>query len=142
MEERLNYGGQAIIEGVMMRGRRRVVMAARAPDGEIHLRSESLNAALYAELRDGTAQAHHVHRKVFLPTYGVFQEERFVEAGETFETIETRWGRAAILICEDLWHPSATRAAASRGAELLIVGSDVSTLRTVWTELLQDLKRA
>jgi uncharacterized protein YqhQ len=48
MEERLNYGGQAIIEGVMMRGRRRVVMAARAPDEEIRLRSEPLNAALYA----------------------------------------------------------------------------------------------
>lgn len=81
------------------------------------------NSALYAELGDGDARLRHVHRKVFLPTYGVFQEERFVEAGETVAVFDTRLGRAAILICEDFWHPSATRAAASQGAEILLVPS-------------------
>jgi len=48
MEERLNYGGQAVIEGIMMRGTRRLAVAVRAPDGEIHLHTEPLNAAIYA----------------------------------------------------------------------------------------------
>ncbi len=38
-----NYGGQAIIEGVMMRGRRAVAMAMRKPDGEIHIHTEPLS---------------------------------------------------------------------------------------------------
>ena len=38
-----NYGGQAIIEGVMMRGRRAVAMAMRKPDGEIHIHTEALS---------------------------------------------------------------------------------------------------
>jgi uncharacterized protein YqhQ len=43
MSERLpNYGGQAVIEGVLMRGTRHVAMAMRAPDGRIELHSESL----------------------------------------------------------------------------------------------------
>lgn len=48
MGERFNYGGQAIIEGVMMRGTRQVAMAVHAPEGKIRLRTEPLNAALYA----------------------------------------------------------------------------------------------
>src|SRR5215210_7604025 len=46
----------------------------------------------------------HVHRKVFLPTYGVFDEARFVEAGHQIAAFDTRYGRVAILICEDAWH--------------------------------------
>ncbi len=38
-----NYGGQAIIEGVMMRGKRAVAMAMRKPDGEIHIHTEALS---------------------------------------------------------------------------------------------------
>ena len=48
MEERLNYGGQAIIEGVMMRGTQQVAMAVRTPEGEIRVRDEPLNQAIYA----------------------------------------------------------------------------------------------
>ena len=81
------------------------------------------NSALYAELGAGSPRLVHVHRKVFLPTYGVFQEERFVEAGDRVKAFDTRWGRAAILICEDVWHGAAVRAAAADGAGLLIVPS-------------------
>ena len=38
-----NYGGQAIIEGVLMRGKRAVAMAMRKPDGEIHIHTEPLS---------------------------------------------------------------------------------------------------
>jgi len=65
----------------------------------------------------------HVHRKVFLPTYGVFDEERFVERGRDIRAFDTRWGRAAILICEDAWHSVSGTIAALQGAQLVIVPS-------------------
>ncbi len=46
-EQEFNYGGQAVIEGVMMRGRRRMAVAVRAPSGEILVHTEPLNPALY-----------------------------------------------------------------------------------------------
>ncbi|MFC2046207.1 DUF1385 domain-containing protein, partial [Chloroflexota bacterium] len=44
----LNYGGQAVMEGVMMRGSKGLAVAVRQPDGEIVLHSEPLNPAIYA----------------------------------------------------------------------------------------------
>src|SRR6476659_8147338 len=41
------YGGQAVIEGVMMRGQRHMAVAVRAPDGCIVVHEEALNAAIY-----------------------------------------------------------------------------------------------
>src|SRR5881409_3013398 len=65
----------------------------------------------------------HVHRKVFLPTYGVFDEERFVDRGREIRGFDTRWGRAAILVCEDAWHSLSGTIAALQGAQLVIVPS-------------------
>ena len=65
----------------------------------------------------------HVHRKVFLPTYGVFDEERFVERGRDIQAFDTRFGRVAILICEDAWHSITGTIAALQGAQLVIVPS-------------------
>ncbi len=45
------YGGQALIEGVMMRGRTTVAMSVRPPSGEIQTMSEALPAALSADRR-------------------------------------------------------------------------------------------
>jgi NAD+ synthetase len=83
------------------------------------------NAALYATLGKKKTEVRHVHRKVFLPTYGVFDEERFVDRGQDgVRAFETGWGgRAAILICEDAWHSLAATVAALEGAQLLIVPS-------------------
>jgi NAD+ synthase (glutamine-hydrolysing) len=88
-------------------------------------RDRLYNSAVYASLTGGRGGARilHVHRKVFLPTYGVFDEERFVEAGHEVGVFATRWGRAAILICEDAWHSLTTAVAALRGAQLLIIPS-------------------
>jgi NAD+ synthase (glutamine-hydrolysing) len=81
------------------------------------------NSALYAELGDGDPRILHVHRKVFLPTYGVFQEERFVEAGHEIRAFDTSWGRAALLICEDVFHSISTTLAALDGAQIVLVPS-------------------
>ncbi|HWQ11659.1 MAG TPA: NAD+ synthase [Roseiflexaceae bacterium] len=64
---------------------------------------------------------HHVHRKVFLPTYGVFDEARFVDSGRQVAAFDTRFGRAAILICEDAWHSLSGTAAALDGAQVVFV---------------------
>ncbi|TFG62419.1 MAG: NAD+ synthase, partial [Gemmatimonadales bacterium] len=85
--------------------------------------NHTYNSALYAELGPDGPRLVYVHRKVFLPTYGVFQEQRFVEPGSEIAAFDTRWGRAAILICEDLWHSVSATMAAQDGAQVLIVPS-------------------
>jgi len=86
--------------------------------GHIH------NSCVYVRLGK-KPEVIHVHRKVFLPTYGVFDEERFVDRGqEGVRAFDTSWGgRAAILICEDAWHSLAATVAALEGAQILIVPS-------------------
>ena len=82
------------------------------------------NSALYVTLGK-KPEVRHVHRKVFLPTYGVFDEERFVDRGQDgVRSFHTGWGgRAAMLICEDAWHSLAPTVAALEGAQLIIVPS-------------------
>jgi len=48
MSKEFNYGGQAVMEGVMMRGSRQMAVAVRNPEGEIVVHGEPLNAALYS----------------------------------------------------------------------------------------------
>lgn len=66
---------------------------------------------------------HLLHRKLYLPTYGLFQEERFFRAGHRLDLATLAWGRTGILICEDLWHPELARRLAYAGSRLLIVPS-------------------
>jgi predicted amidohydrolase len=47
-----------------------------------------------------------VHRKVYLPTYGMFDEQRYFAAGERISAFNLRFGRVGLLICEDFWHLS------------------------------------
>ncbi len=86
-------------------------------------RDRLYNSALYATLGGGAPGIVHVHRKVFLPTYGVLDEERFVEAGHDVRVFDARWGKVALLICEDAWHSLPPTVAALRGAQVVIVPS-------------------
>jgi predicted amidohydrolase len=65
----------------------------------------------------------HVHRKLYLPTYGLFQEERFFSSGRRLQPAALPWGKAGVLICEDLWHPELSRRLATAGVKLLLVPS-------------------
>jgi uncharacterized protein YqhQ len=47
MAEQFNYGGQAVIEGVMMRGGSHLAVAVRDPEGNVILHEEPINSALY-----------------------------------------------------------------------------------------------
>jgi predicted amidohydrolase len=63
----------------------------------------------------------HCHRKVYLPTYGMFEEGRDFAAGDSFAAFDTPLGRFGILICEDAWHPSASYLLTRDGADYLLV---------------------
>lgn len=51
-------------------------------------------------------QALHRHRKLYPPTYGLFEEQRHVARGEDLSSFQTSSGATGLLICEDAWHPS------------------------------------
>ena len=71
------------------------------------------------------AEGHivHVHRKVYLPTYGMFEEGRFLAAGDRFRAFDTQYGRVGILLCEDFWHMSSPYALWMDGADILLLAS-------------------
>ncbi len=88
----------------------------------------------------------HVHRKVYLPTYGMFDEGREFARGETLRAFDTGYARAGILICEDAWHATSAWLLAQQGAAVLFVPSSGPTRGArpgrqitsvaVWHELL------
>lgn len=78
------------------------------------------NAALH--LRGG--RVLHRHRKVYLPTYGTFDEGRYFGAGDTVRAYDAGGGwRVGLLVCEDLWHPALTWLLAAQGANLIVAHS-------------------
>ena len=91
------------------------------------------NAAVYFE----AGEVRHIHRKVYLPTYGMFDEQRYFARGDRLRTFDTRHGRLVLLICEDLWHPSTVYLAALDGA-LTILCPSSSPLRGVTDGAEQD----
>jgi NAD+ synthase (glutamine-hydrolysing) len=65
----------------------------------------------------------HVHRKVYLPTYGLFDEGRFFAWGDHVAAFDTRFGRVGMLICEDFWHASPPYLLWMDGADLFLFSS-------------------
>ena len=80
------------------------------------------NSMAYLTPRGDRYELIHVHRKVFLPTYGLFEEGRFIEPGRQVSAFETRFGRIGMLICEDLWHSITASILALDGAEMILAG--------------------
>ncbi len=73
-----------------------------------------------ALVRDGALVG--LHRKVYLPTYGLFDEGRFTRAGDRIRTVEVGEpiGRIGLSVCEDFWHASLPMLQALDGASLLV----------------------
>lgn len=104
------------------------------------------NSAIYITVGKSDFHIAHVHRKMFLPTYGVFDEERFLSRGRRLQAFDTPTTRAAILICEDVWHAIMPTIAAIKGARVIIVpsaapgrgieGESELTSVTRWREIL------
>lgn len=107
------------------------------PDHRIH------NAAAY--LSGG--EIRHLHRKLYLPTYGLFLEGRDFAAGDSIRRFDADWGAAGMLVCEDLWHMPCPWLLAQQGAQVIFVLSNGPTRGAkpgrgvtsvaVWRELLQ-----
>lgn len=100
----------------------RLAETARGVSAVVSFVEESDDHRLFiaaALLEDGVVR--HVHRKVFLPTYGQFDERRFFAAGSVFRATDSRLGmRLGIGVCEDWWHLSAPNLLALDGAQVLI----------------------
>lgn len=65
----------------------------------------------------------HVHKKVYLPTYAMFDEGRYFDQGESIRAFDTRFGRFGMLICEDFWHISPPYLLWLDGADVLLFHS-------------------
>ena len=63
----------------------------------------------------------HVHRKVFLPTYGMFEEGKYFGQGKNFNTFTTPYGNTGMMICYDFLHYSASYCLFAGGTEIIIV---------------------
>ena len=101
-----------------------------------------------ALVEDGEVRS--VHRKLFLPTYGLFDERRFFAAGDSLRAFPSRLGvPIGISICEDFWHLGVPSLLALDGAQILVnvsssPGQDVTSAReegpgtaTSWRQLLR-----
>lgn len=75
------------------------------------------NAA--ALIQDGVIT--QVHRKVYLPTYGMFDEARYFGRGHRVEPFILNGWRCGVLICEDFWHPMLAYLHALQGAHVLLI---------------------
>jgi len=104
------------------------------------------NSAVWFE--DG--ELKHLHRKVYLPTYGLFDEQRYLGRGDRFRAFDTKFGRIGLLVCEDMWHLSAPYLLAMDGATTLVClssspgrGVDEQTLgtATAWRNLTTSTAR-
>ncbi|MBI5832927.1 MAG: carbon-nitrogen hydrolase [Armatimonadetes bacterium] len=76
---------------------------------ELSAGRQCYNAAVYLRYEPGQATPVlvHRHRKVHLPTYGMFDERRYVNPGQRLAAFDSPvLGRAGLLVCEDLWHPA------------------------------------
>lgn len=79
------------------------------------------NSAAYLTASSDGCELVHCYRKFFLPTYGVFDERRFHQAGNDLGLVETRFGKIGLLICEDVWHSIMGSCLAVAGAETVLV---------------------
>lgn len=87
----------------------------------------------------------HLHRKLYLPTYGLFEEGRFFASGDQARAFNTRLGRFGLLICEDFWHASAPYMLWLDGADLFLflsaspsrgLGTEATLGSVQWVEQL------
>jgi predicted amidohydrolase len=132
------YQLKDLVPDVAMRGDaprfRRLVAASRGLALGFGFVEESADHRFYnsyAFCEDG--RLLHVHRKVYLPTYGLFEEGRLYAPGEHLRAFDAGLGRLGTLLCEDVWHPSTMYVLSLDGAELVVAaaasplrGADVS----------------
>jgi predicted amidohydrolase len=104
-----------------------------AEAGRVH----TYNSAAYLE---GGA-VRHVHRKLYLPTYDIWEERKHFTPGGSMRSFDTDIGRVAILICSDAWQPALAVLAVQDGARMLIVPTNSTRRRPEIEEEWRDINR-
>ena len=98
------------------------------------------NSAIYnsaAYIEDG--EVKFTHRKVYPPTYGIFEELRYFVPGTQCKVHDTKHGKIGLLVCEDLWHLSLPLTQALGGAEFIIgIAASPTKMGTDVDNLLKD----
>jgi predicted amidohydrolase len=89
--------------------------------GFVH--EDTRNRFFIASVYLSRGEVVHIHHKVYLPTYGLFDEGRFFAWGDAVRAFDTRFGRAGMLICEDFWHASPPYLLWLDGADLFLFSS-------------------
>lgn len=102
-----------VMEGLIKESRHISIVAGFIEESEDF---KYYNSSAYIE----EGKIIHIHRKAYLPTYGMFEEARYFASGNSIRAFDTRFGRISMLICEDLWHPISAYLAALDGASVLI----------------------
>jgi NAD+ synthase (glutamine-hydrolysing) len=77
-----------------------------------------------AVLADGSVQA--IYRKVYLPNYGVFDEQRYFQAGPSGAVIDIGAHRLGMTVCEDIWEPGPPASEEALAGAALIVNISAS----------------
>jgi predicted amidohydrolase len=77
------------------------------------------NAAAYFE----AGALVHLHRKLYLPTYGIYEERKHFSPGGSLRAFDARLGRLAMLVCNDAWQLPLPFLAVQDAAEMLLVPS-------------------
>jgi predicted amidohydrolase len=83
-------------------------------------RFQNYNSAAYLE---GGA-LRHLHRKLYLPNYKIYEERKHYNPGQSMRAFDTRLGRMAMLICNDAWQTFLPFIAVQDGAQVLIIPAD------------------
>jgi predicted amidohydrolase len=104
-----------------------------AEAGPVH----TYNSAAYLE---GGA-VRHVHRKLYLPTYDIWEERKHFTPGNSMRAFDTEIGRVAILICSDAWQPALAVLAVQDGARVLIIPADSTSRRGAIEQEWRDINR-
>jgi predicted amidohydrolase len=99
-----------------------LAVATRGLSAVVSFVEESADHRLFiaaALLEDG--ELRHVHRKIHLPTYGMFDERRFFAPGDMIRAVPSRLGvGVGLAVCEDFWHLSTPQLLALDGAQILV----------------------
>ena len=101
--------------------------------GAVH----TYNTAAYVE---GGA-VRHLHRKLYLPTYDIWEERKHFTPGAEIRAFDTRFGRMAILLCADAWQPAVAVLAVQDGARVLIVPANSAARLEDIEETWRDITR-
>lgn len=87
------------------------------------VRVDSRNRFYIADAYLAGGELVHLHHKLYLPTYAMFDESRYFAQGNSARAFDTRFGRVGMLICEDFWHVSPPYLLWLDGADILILNS-------------------